>query len=1253
MARKSIKGYAEKNYYDNTRFGGGIVATNDPLNEGYFKSLVNFDISDTGYSIQPRKGFFTTTFKINDVTYILSDETIYFYDANIGKHIFIDFKQTYTEQGLPLIILADFNFGTDKMYLTNAKICTKFNWESVQTYLGLVTVDPNVTLSEIKFVQPKAELAVDKYGIPKYIVKVKYTYKDNDNKDCIFEFWASFVYRENETKYEGVTYSADTLVMEYIDFTDTVSINMTDRNIASNKSIIPNPIQYIYKENDTPPYDFIQQFPLIYVKDNGESGTSTYTKYLLNTSRTLDKLKFIPYFNLKDDPDFDWYYTCDAYIHAEDYTYKHPIFKLDYNKHEPLYSIVGDIIGSDDTTYTNYVPWIDSYNKLVTYYMKTYWNFPGEWSNYPQYLQNISTENYNLLKNPEIPTYVIYVCPIHNDESIRIETFDDFLDAFDNRLLNTYIEEGSGKFDGKYIGPYKFKQKDGNLNEPSYHNPDTTYLTRDTPNLSYLKDKYKDIYDFIDNQLSYMIKDKVKNFCFYICPVQELSYSTSTDTLKSSSLSIVSRLFITADKGYTYDELREYFKDKDTQCDIILKLYDTCSNIDLVYNDTLDPLDALKLENIFPSYKYINSETNIIRNYLYTNLRNYEFALQYAPIYKFTNGVQSLTFEYSNYTHINSLLLSRLFQINYEYNGEYSPYKISVQYPLVERSNTLEEAFYQDGTIYKYNQVVAPNFTIPWDLGVYKVKCNDKPYYPDLVDWDTDESGTNHYIYVDTSKLVFGKFTPIYANNSGITINFYLMQLPKDFESIISDEDLRKTYNFSRANFVASTSLAQSRTISYSSIEPSTIIETLTEEPGDISSASNSLIFRSTQGDHLVLYKNNKLYISEANNQHYFKYTKTFSYPEHIVKVIQYKDTLLVFTTQNLYSVYPIEVTENVESGIDAEGNKQYTQITTTEYGSLPVLYNLLVDEKYRDAIQVYNQMVLFYSADGQMFMIKPTATIDSNTRFSIQYFNKNANDILLNYTDYIRDRLRYYGYEIDNSIEQALNNINIKVSVTLNNIKIFYCVPGVITYILVYDIINNRYYVYDTLSFTNVKHLEFIPEGELYIVEYNNQLYFTQPYVIPLQKNNNVDLTYFHGFTPEPILTELDTGIENLNNHLKKRFKDLHIIYKNISAESVEFSLDVFVDNVPISTYINPEIQVQNISSSLTYTVCSTYATKELINNNNTLFDFSQFNSSKILTHKTSIISRGKTIRTKLCFKSDGVYKIQGYGLIYKEHTV
>ena len=128
MARKSVKGYAEKNYYDNTKFTGGIFATNDPLNEGSFKHLVNFDISDTGQSLTPRKGFLTTALKYKqdgvDVEVELSDKTIYYFDANIGKWIFIDFNKFTTH------LQTDTNSGTNEIVYNPAMYKVEFDIEN-------------------------------------------------------------------------------------------------------------------------------------------------------------------------------------------------------------------------------------------------------------------------------------------------------------------------------------------------------------------------------------------------------------------------------------------------------------------------------------------------------------------------------------------------------------------------------------------------------------------------------------------------------------------------------------------------------------------------------------------------------------------------------------------------------------------------------------------------------------------------------------------------------------------------------------------------------------------------------------------------------------------------------------------------------------------------------------------------------------------------------------------------------------------
>jgi len=338
------------------------------------------------------------------------------------------------------------------------------------------------------------------------------------------------------------------------------------------------------------------------------------------------------------------------------------------------------------------------------------------------------------------------------------------------------------------------------------------------------------------------------------------------------------------------------------------------------------------------------------------------------------------------------------------------------------------------------------------------------------------------------------------------------------------------------------------------------------------------------------------------------------------------------------------------------------------------VLYNLLVNKKYADVIQIFNQMVLFYSEDGQLFMIRPSNTIDDQTRFNIQFFNKAANDILEHYDEYINERLAAYAKDTRITKDQ----VQIKSLVSINFIKILYYVPGVITYMLVYDVINNRYFAYDSLTFTNIFEKRFIDSGDLFITEHNDKLFFTFPFTEPNIRDNYADMSFTNNFKKEGINCLIDTGNMNLNNHLHKRFRDLHVTFKNLNASNVLFNVETMIDEIIARPFYNEQLEVREIGGSTylvtvpkfndndlielvdvnqiseTATDVLKYSlTNNLFETNNVLMDFSQYTSSKLLTHRTSILGLGKVFRIKLQFISKGLYKLQNFGIIYKERRV
>ena len=180
-----------------------------------------------------------------------------------------------------------------------------------------------------------------------------------------------------------------------------------------------------------------------------------------------------------------------------------------------------------------------------------------------------------------------------------------------------------------------------------------------------------------------------------------------------------------------------------------------------------------------------------------------------------------------------------------------------------------------------------------------------------------------------------------------------------------------------------------------------------------------------------------------------------------------------------------------------------------------PVLYNINPERKYLDVIQVYNQMILFYSNEGQLYMIKPSTMIDSETQFGIQYFNKSANDILANYHDYINMRLKLYGkLYVEDPDDYVTKDMLPSYSNDIDNIKIFYTVPRKnITFILIYDVVNNRYTTQDTLSFNDITSVLHIEGGELYVTKNNSNTYFTFPYTGKNNVDQNVDMHYAFAF--------------------------------------------------------------------------------------------------------------------------------------------
>ena len=325
--------------------------------------------------------------------------------------------------------------------------------------------------------------------------------------------------------------------------------------------------------------------------------------------------------------------------------------------------------------------------------------------------------------------------------------------------------------------------------------------------------------------------------------------------------------------------------------------------------------------------------------------------------------------------------------------------------------------------------------------------------------------------------------------------------------------------------------------------------------------------------------------------------------------------------------------------------------------------------------------MVLFYSSEGQLYMIKPSSTIDSETQFGIQYFNKSANHIFANYEEYINERLKAYNKLNVNDPEDYVTKeqVKIKALLDIDTIKIFFSVPNRITFVVVYDVVNNRYTTYDTLSFTQAESLWHVEGGEAYLTREGTHTYITVPIQSKLGTDQNADMHYQNVFKKEPIFTLLDTGVLNLNNHITKRMRDLRLTIKNIDATKILYNAELTLDDTIIRPMYSPNFRVKMVNGldttmrveetpqadvdelfGLNQTI-GIDGTREEISSfylhqdkdffeKNALLRTETINSTRLIEYNSSILGVGKNIRLRIQLVSKGKYKLQSFSIIYKE---
>jgi hypothetical protein len=121
-----------------------------------------------------------------------------------------------------------------------------------------------------------------------------------------------------------------------------------------------------------------------------------------------------------------------------------------------------------------------------------------------------------------------------------------------------------------------------------------------------------------------------------------------------------------------------------------------------------------------------------------------------------------------------------------------------------------------------------------------------------------------------------------------------------------------------------------------------------------------------------------------------------------------------------------------------------------------------------------------------------------------------------------------------------------------------------------------------------------------------------------------------------------------------------MHVVFKNLDAHKLLFNSETVIDDVISHPFKNLYVEVQELNGNKIIVPVEDMNTIDLMEVTHAatgsfglLFDFKEFLSNRLITYKTSILGTGKVFRLRMQFISKGRYKIQEFGIIYRERSV
>ena len=339
------------------------------------------------------------------------------------------------------------------------------------------------------------------------------------------------------------------------------------------------------------------------------------------------------------------------------------------------------------------------------------------------------------------------------------------------------------------------------------------------------------------------------------------------------------------------------------------------------------------------------------------------------------------------------------------------------------------------------------------------------------------------------------------------------------------------------------------------------------------------------------------IFISEPNNPTWFPYPKGLClFPDNVIKCVPYLDSLLVFTTAEIYLISL------------AEGGDTWTQVCLQK--------NLHITEADGYFIKSIKNMV-FYKSNNFFYMLVPSSTsingvtvapITTNITYLLEHFSEGLEESLQDL--YNRQLTVYIDKEYDENKDWlkliCFNNyVDYK---RVYNVYTFKDRNGVyLNYYLVYDTTTRAWVSYILESHSLIKpfkldvsglneYMSYVPvvlinERGTKVVSHSIQLlhrdssYVKDFYVFPYQQPEQYSLTPYalenhcYDNIKYPNYQLVDTGAREQESDFKKRYRELQIQLNNIDQKMLMFSTMFSIDgHARQDSY---EYEVQEITDS------------------------------------------------------------------------